>query len=388
MNIFNFFIGVKGEFLQALLLLPVILLIWAFSLELHKKRKRRSYVILSNISMVFAIFTGITVLAALTLSALGRETQLFSSIIGGISNAAYVTLLFGYFRIHNKADLKTLLVFIGPAALSAITGIVLPLLGNVICLLSIGAIFFLHGRKLGRGQQNLISSSLFGLSLLISSITNLVPDIHGAVYMVGRILPTAAYTLLLINLLVHSMVIMQSSYVSAITDPLTGLFNRRYLTRFITTYIERNYPVNVIFSDIDNFKTLNDTKGHKVGDEVLKQVATIFMEEVEGIGVAGRYGGEEMVMLIQDTDIDMNELTERMRVRIEKETIVTASIGYRLFEAGVAPDQLIKQADVAMYIAKENGKNCVVRYTRGNQTTATTSPATNNGVGNSAMSHG
>lgn len=382
MNIFDLFIGVKGEFIKALLLLPVVLLMWVLSLQLHEKRKRRSYAFLSKITMGFVIFNGIAILAALTLAALGNETRILSSIINGLSNAAYLTILFGYFRIHNKADLKTQIIFMGPAVVSGIAGIFLPWVSNIICLLSVGAIFFLHGRQLGRGQQNLIASCLFGISLLVSSITDLVPEIHGAVYMVGQILPVAAYTMLLINLLEHSMVIMQSSYVSAITDPLTGLFNRRYFTKFITNCVDRNMPVNVIFSDIDNFKKLNDTKGHKVGDEVLKQVATIFMEEVEGIGVAGRYGGEEMVMLIQNPDIDMNELTERMRARIEKETITTASIGYRLFEAGVAADQLIKQADEAMYIAKQSGKNRVVRYT-----SPSSASTVENVVGKAAVSH-
>ncbi|MGV2886227.1 GGDEF domain-containing protein [Paenibacillus taichungensis] len=388
MDIFNFFIGVKGEFLQALLILPVIVLMWFLSLQLLEKRKRRSYSILLKITMVFAAFNGIAAVAALTLTASGSENQLFASIINGISNAAFVTVLFGFFRIHYKADLKTQLVFIGPAVASAIAGMLIPIVGNVICLISIGAIFLLHGRKLGRGQQNLIASCLYGLSLLISSVTNLVPDIHGAVYMIERILPVAAYTLLFINLLEHSMIIMQSSLVSSMTDPLTGLYNRRYFTKVITNCIEKNAPVNVIFTDIDNFKKLNDTKGHKIGDEVLKQVATIFMEEVEDIGVAGRYGGEEMVVLIHNVDIDMNELTERIRARIEKETIVTASIGYRMFEAGVAPDQLIKQADEAMYIAKQSGKNRVVRYTKPASTSSTPPVENGTGVGRAAVSHG
>lgn len=389
MNFFSFFIGMKGDFIQSLLLVPVITLMWILSLQLHEKRKRRSYKILSNITMGFGIFTVLSVLSALALSVSGKEIDFISSAMNGISNAAYLIVLFGYYRIHNKADLKIQLVFLAPSVLSAVSGMLIPFLGNIICFLSVGVIFYFHGRKLGRGQHNLIGSLLFGLYLILTSITGLVPSIHGIVYMVGHILPAAAYTLLLINLLEHSMVIMQSSYVSAITDPLTGLFNRRYFTRLITSCIEKNYPVNVIFSDIDNFKKLNDTKGHKVGDEVLKQVATIFMEEVENIGVAGRYGGEEMVMLIQDPEVDMNKLTERMRERIEKETIATVSIGYRMFESGVAPEVLIKQADDAMYIAKGNGKNQVACYTTTTGATVTSgTAAVENGVGKAAVSHG
>lgn len=384
MNIFSFFIGMKGEFIQTLLLLPVLVLLLVLSLQLLEKRKRRSYAILFKIAMGHALFNIIFVFVSLILSASGNEIRLFSSIVNGISNAAYIAILYGLFRIHNKADLKANLIFIGPVVISAFLGIFIPWLGNVFCLLSIGVILLLHREKLGRGKQILIASCLFGGGLLISIVTNLVPNIHGAIYMISRILPIASYTLLLITLLQHTTVIMQSSYFSSITDPLTGLFNRRYFTRFITACIKKNKHVNVIFSDIDNFKNLNTTKGHLVGDEVLKQVASIFMEEVEGIGIAGRYGGEEMVMLIQDTDVDMNELTERMRARIEKETIVTVSIGYCFYEQGVAPEKLIKYADDAMYIAKDNGKNRVEQHKGG----IVSSNLVENGLGKAAMNHG
>lgn len=362
MNFFDFFIGVKGDFLQSLFLLPVITILWVLSFQLHVKRKRKSYSFLSKISLGVLILNGLAILVTFFFAVFGKEESILLSLISSLSNAAFITVLFGFYRIHNKAALKTQLIYICPAVVCSIAGLFLPWASNIVCLAAIGTITFLYRRELGRGQQIMIASYLFGVSLMVSTAAELISDISGAANLIGAILALAAYTLLLINLIEHSLVIMQSSYFSAMTDPLTGLFNRRYFTKIITNCVNRNTPVNVIFCDIDNFKQLNDTKGHKVGDEVLKQIANIFMEEVEGIGAAGRYGGEEMVILIQNTEVDMQEITERMRSRIELETIATASIGYRLFEAGVAADFLIKQADEAMYKAKTSGKNRVVNY--------------------------
>lgn len=107
-------------------------------------------------------------------------------------------------------------------------------------------------------------------------------------------LPIAYYFLLFMILFDRVVEIMQAMYSSSITDGLTRLFNRKYFDRRVSQYVQRGYPVSVLFSDIDNFKKLNDTKGHHIGDEVLKQVADILRQESEECGMAGRYGGEEM----------------------------------------------------------------------------------------------
>jgi two-component system cell cycle response regulator len=93
---------------------------------------------------------------------------------------------------------------------------------------------------------------------------------------------------------------------------------------------------------------------------VLKQVAQIVKEEIEETGICGRYGGEEIVILITDLDVDSGELAERIRVRVEAESIVTVSMGFSRWKKGLTADELIKQADEAMYKAKTSGKNKVV----------------------------
>ncbi|WP_408895349.1 GGDEF domain-containing protein [Paenibacillus taichungensis] len=362
MSIFDFFVGIKGSFVASLLLFPILILSWVLSRQLHEKRRRKSYIFLSKITLGYLAFNGISLIFSLVASSIGIESFAISSFFNIIVKSTFIIFLYGFYRIHNKENFKLQLIFIVPTIIVILSGLFVPLMGYIIAILSIVTMNILYGNKLGRGKSIYIASGLFVVSLLISIVIGIVPSLHGSLYMFNILLEVSSYTLLLVNLIEHSLIIMQSSYVSAITDSLTGLFNRRYFTKYINGCVDRSIPVNVIFCDIDNFKNLNDTKGHKVGDEVLKQVATIFREEVEGIGVAGRYGGEEMVLLIQSLDVDMEELTERMRSRIEKETITTASIGYRLYDPSVPADLLIKQADEAMYEAKAAGKNRVMSY--------------------------
>lgn len=172
--------------------------------------------------------------------------------------------------------------------------------------------------------------------------------------------PFVFHTVLFLFIFERVIEILQAIYNSSITDGLTKLYNRKYFYSRVQQYIAQRAPVSVIFSDIDNFKKLNDTKGHHMGDQVLKQVAHIMKEEAEDIGLCGRYGGEEMVVLVTDPDEDAGELAERIRSRVEAETIVTVSMGYSSFKKGLGADELIKKADEAMYRAKTSGKNKVV----------------------------
>jgi diguanylate cyclase (GGDEF)-like protein len=161
--------------------------------------------------------------------------------------------------------------------------------------------------------------------------------------------------------------LMQAIYNSSITDGLTGLYNRKFFNQRVAQYVARGLPVTVVFSDIDNFKKLNDTQGHQRGDTVLKQVADILLEESEEVGLAGRYGGEEMVVLITDPSTDGEQFAEKVRSRVEQEVGVTVSIGFSQARKGVNTETLVKQADEAMYEAKKSGKNRVVKYRRKKQ---------------------
>lgn len=177
-----------------------------------------------------------------------------------------------------------------------------------------------------------------------------------------QLIPMLFHVVLFLFIFERVIEIMQAIYNSSITDGLTKLYNRKYFYNRVNQHVAQRIAVTVIFSDIDNFKKLNDTKGHHMGDLVLKQVAQIVKEEAEDIGICGRYGGEEMVVLVTDTEVDASELAERIRARVEAETIVTVSMGYSYFRKNITADELIKQADEAMYKAKTSGKNKVVAY--------------------------
>jgi len=181
---------------------------------------------------------------------------------------------------------------------------------------------------------------------------------------IGSLLPVAFYILLFMIIFERVVELLQSAYRSSITDGLTSLYNRRFFMRQLEHAIRSGLPVAAIFCDIDNFKKLNDTEGHQEADFVLKQVANILMEETEGIGLAGRYGGEELVAFVTGEHADSGAVAERIRERIEKETTVTASIGHCRSAAGYTADRLMKQADQAMYHSKKSGKNRVTDYAR------------------------
>ena len=164
----------------------------------------------------------------------------------------------------------------------------------------------------------------------------------------------------------------------AITDGLTGLYLVRHFKNKLASEEKRAKRYNKIFSilffDIDHFKKFNDTYGHHIGDEVLKQVATIFKNSLrDGIDIAARYGGEEMIALLPETDIKGAYIVaERLRNAVANHEFtgyktslhVTISIGISEFPSSDTDSlELIRKADTALYQSKEGGRNKTTIYT-------------------------
>ena len=164
----------------------------------------------------------------------------------------------------------------------------------------------------------------------------------------------------------------------AITDGLTGLYLVRHFRNRLSNEEKRakryNKVFSILFFDIDHFKKFNDTYGHRIGDEVLKQVATIFRNSLrEGIDLAARYGGEEMIALLPETDIKGAYIVaERLRNAIAEHEFtgyktslhVTISIGISEFPSSdTNQEELIRKADTALYRSKESGRNKTTIYT-------------------------
>lgn len=158
----------------------------------------------------------------------------------------------------------------------------------------------------------------------------------------------------------------------AIRDGLTGLYNYRYFWEVLHREVElaRRYErvLSLLFLDIDDFKKVNDTLGHRVGDLVLKALGTFLREAVRYADLVCRYGGEEFVVLLSETGYEqalisaerLREGVSRMMVEVPEENLqFTISIGVAELKPGMDGDDLVKAADTALYRAKRTGKNRV-----------------------------
>ncbi|MGZ5075122.1 MAG: GGDEF domain-containing protein [Methylobacter sp.] len=159
----------------------------------------------------------------------------------------------------------------------------------------------------------------------------------------------------------------------AYTDPLTQTHNRAAfndsIKREMSLAVRNSKSLSLIFFDIDHFKTINDTYGHDCGDITLALSAKWIKENLRDSDIIFRYGGEEFVILLSDTDASGAELlAERIRSSIENHTLaygmetvkITASLGVSTLGENDTLESFIQRADKAMYIAKNKGRNQVV----------------------------
>src|ERR1700744_2825963 len=169
---------------------------------------------------------------------------------------------------------------------------------------------------------------------------------------------------------------VQLSLEMAITDQLTGLHNRRYMSSHLDNLMAHSArpgkPLAFVIMDIDYFKSVNDTHGHDIGDEVLREFAKRIGANIRGLDLACRYGGEEFVVVMPETDASFAyAVAERLRKSIETTPIeisrapgkisITISIGIAASEGETDTSEgLLRRADQALYSAKRNGRNRVV----------------------------
>lgn len=158
----------------------------------------------------------------------------------------------------------------------------------------------------------------------------------------------------------------------ATRDPLTGCLNRRsFFGRFDDEWhaaVHDGRPLSAMMVDIDFFKSINDTHGHSMGDEVLRQVAATLLSVARESDVVCRYGGEEFAILLPETNAnDAAVIGERIRAAVERIQLpgfsITTSVGVASYTKDVRlPQDLLDQADKCLYVAKKNGRNQVVRW--------------------------
>jgi diguanylate cyclase (GGDEF)-like protein/PAS domain S-box-containing protein len=163
-------------------------------------------------------------------------------------------------------------------------------------------------------------------------------------------------------------------------DPLTGLYNRRELEQHFQDELARvvryGRPISLLWLDVDHFKSVNDRYGHLAGDEVLRQLSHLLQSSVRTVDYVARYGGEELVIILPEVDVDEAlEMAERLRNLVKltqipitsgKQVGVTVSIGVASFPMhGQEASHLFRKADEAMYQAKRTGRNRVVQASSG-----------------------
>jgi len=182
-----------------------------------------------------------------------------------------------------------------------------------------------------------------------------------------------------ITLLISSIIVLYVKKIHlkldrlASIDELTKLPNRRSLHEKLTTFLlfkeRNNNPLSVVFIDVDNFKNINDTKGHHVGDKILKSLAETLNKNIRKSDFVARWGGEEFVILLINTDINQGQIiAEQLRSKVANSSDllninqqqVTISLGITEVTGEDTMDTVLKRADDALYKAKSKGKNCLV----------------------------
>jgi diguanylate cyclase (GGDEF)-like protein len=153
----------------------------------------------------------------------------------------------------------------------------------------------------------------------------------------------------------------------AVHDGLTGLWNHTFMEQMIGDAINRSKrsrtPLSVLMIDVDYFKQVNDTYGHNTGDQVLKELISVLKTHKRSTDYLGRWGGDELVMLLTDTNLaGAANLAEKLRRLVEEHAFprckqLTISLGASEYQEGDSPLAIVERADAAMYQAKRGGRN-------------------------------
>lgn len=182
-----------------------------------------------------------------------------------------------------------------------------------------------------------------------------------------------AFVIIIIRLSLNSMTQIQKSadarYVEARCDPLTKLYNRLYFSEYLNLAISKKEPFAIVMADLDRFKEINDTLGHAVGDKLLIQIGDRLQNCLLSCNLIFRLGGDEFALVFNNVDestclIEAQKLTDEMEEAFAIDDhllVIDMSIGIALFpKDGMDSETLLKNADIAMYAAKQNNQNYVL----------------------------
>lgn len=379
MEFYELFSGKAGYIYSYSSIILIVSLMFVITLQLFRSRRKKAYLSLTLSLAIIMIQYMLLIVYQLKSDGPPDTGQYAAQLLHVI---AFILINMGIFQLYNASRSREYSFMLGFMFIAfAIAGMRWYFVANAageprayiqfhniwielyLLLLTVLA-YYLVSPHIGQQRKYGLALALYFAAQLSGIIGHYFLDAPSRVLMlVENVMPILFYAILFIIVFNRVVELLQAIYHSSIRDGLTGLYNRPYFLNRVAEAINKGLNASVIFCDIDNFKRLNDTQGHQTGDRVLRHVAAILQEECETYGIAGRYGGEEMVALLTDASLRVENLAERIRKRVEAETGSTISVGFCKYRRGMSPEELIDCADQAMYQAKKTGKNKVCGYT-------------------------
>lgn len=351
------FSGTGGQVYYSSLNAIIMLLLLLLSIRLLISRQKRAYLTLT-ICMGLMLFGQIILLGIGVMNA-GYEGG--GDMFHGLLNtASFILANLGIYQLYGETTKQVRIILYGLLAGSAICSVI-PI-ANTMYEFFLLIVAYIAIKPIVEESRHYQAGLIFyGIALIAHTVNTIIRNVT-VLHMLDNLCRIVFFATLFVVLFEKVLSLMEASYNKSTRDALTGLYNRFYFYTTVSYLVNEQKSITVIFFDLDNFKKLNDTLGHEEGDKALKAVASILRDEVEEIGVAGRYGGEELVLVVDDPEVNIAEFAEQVRERIEMETVVTASVGFGTWEEGDSTDYLIKKADMAMYASKKSGKNRVTSF--------------------------
>lgn len=378
MEISQLFFGRTGDVFSYTCIILILIMMFIITLQLFLSRRKKAYLSLTvSLGIIIFQYVLLIVYEVRSVDNIGSAEYMAQLL----HVFAFILINMGVFQLYNASQSREftyLLLFLSGAVVVAafryyfVLGEPEPSVQylqfhniwiEIYLLLLTFLAFYVISPHIGQSRKYRFALIAYFTAQLARVINHYVLDQQTeSLFLIENFLPIMFYIILFMIIFNRVVELLQAIYNSSIKDGLTGLFNRPFFFNRVADYLNRGVKVSIIFCDIDNFKKLNDTKGHQTGDKVLKQVSAILQEVCENIGIAGRYGGEELVMLVTDTSFRVEHIAELIRKRVEEETGVTLSVGFCKYQRGITPQQLIDYADHAMYQSKKTGKNRVTGY--------------------------
>lgn len=351
-----------SELIPILALAILVIIMLTMSIVLYRKLKNRLFLILTG-SFTVAVLGPVL----LFLISLGEAAAPMRLSLITLLKISYICTLMGVYHLYKPKDTKALKVYLGAIGLLIFMSFLSMfinigiLLVEFIFLAFIGYCIYFVTPQIRKKQVYLTALLLVSAASALEGFNSI--GYTNIIAFISSSLQFLSYSVIFLIFFERIVDILQAASYKSITDGLTKLYNKTYYLDHVTKKMAAGDPISVIFCDIDNFKKLNDTQGHEEGDKVLQQVAKIVQEEVGSKGIAARYGGEEIVAMLHQDAAEPNEIAENIRRRVQIETIVTLSIGYSKRDINQDNQNIIDEADKALYKAKNSGKNKIIGYT-------------------------